>query len=285
MKLYLRNKDKLLILFLLIFFILVGYLSFIVFSEFILVILIITISSTLLVFIFEFYRRLNDKSTQIVEQQIQSKTQQENNYKQIESALSLFHTIKPDLPLPKMRGWAASPDFLKRIVYEVLSRKPNLIVEASSGVSTLMISYTLKKIGHGRVISLENDKKYYRKTKKLIKNHGLEEYSTLMYAPLKKVTIDGKSFKWYDTTSLELESAIDMLIIDGPIGSLQKLSRYPALPKFYEKLAENGVVLLDDGNRQGEKEIVNLWVAKYPHIRSEYLELEKGGYILFKEEK
>ena len=86
--------------------------------------------------------------------------QVKSDYKQIESLFSLYFSLKPDAPLPDTGGWALSPDLLKRILEVIHREKPRLVLEASSGVSTLITAYCLKQFGGGRVISLEHDAEY-----------------------------------------------------------------------------------------------------------------------------
>ena len=227
----------------------------------------------------ELYRRT---TIEIVEKHRESEYQRRNDYRQMEATFSLFFTIKPSLPLPSMRGWAASPDFLKRITEIVLSEKPTIVLEASSGVSTLMIAYALRRLGRGKVISLEHDPHYATVTQALVSFHGLDETATILYAPLKSVEIKGETWLWYDTEKLLLEEPVDLLVIDGPPAAVQKLSRYPALPVLYTKLRQNSTVVMDDGLRDDEQEIAAMWLAEFSDMESEFLQLEKGAFVFRK---
>ena len=71
-----------------------------------------------------------------------------------------------------------------------------------------------------------------------------------------------------------------MLVIDGPPGFLQKHSRYPALPMLNERLAEYCAVFLDDAAREDEQELVRRWLKENPGFQVEYIENERGCYIL-----
>ena len=44
----------------------------------------------------------------------------------------------------------------------IFSIKPDTILELGSGVSTIISAYCLKKIGNGKIISLDHEKEYYR---------------------------------------------------------------------------------------------------------------------------
>ncbi|NJL20513.1 MAG: class I SAM-dependent methyltransferase [Leptolyngbyaceae cyanobacterium SM1_3_5] len=205
-----------------------------------------------------------------------------NDFRQVEALMSLFFTTKPDVPLPNTREWAASPDLLKKIAEIVLTKKPELVLEASSGISTLIIAYCLKQLGCGRVVSLEHDLKYAMISQDLILLHGLEKIATVIYAPLEEVAIREKQWLWYSMNKLKLDRPIDLFVIDGPPSLTQKLARYPALPLLFNDLSDNATIILDDGYREDENEIVELWQQEFKQITSELLDLEKGAFIISK---
>jgi predicted O-methyltransferase YrrM len=206
----------------------------------------------------------------------------EVSVEQIESLFSIFSTLKPQLPLPTTRGWAASPDLLKEIISLTHRHKPQLVVEASSGVSTLIIAYCLQRLGAGKLVSLEHEQKFAQATQNNLSLHGLDDVATVIYAPLMEVEINGAKWLWYDLTKIEIPEAIDLLIVDGPPGTTQKLARYPALPMLHAKLSKKAIVLLDDGARADEAKIVEQWMAELKMSHSEYLPLEKGAYLIHK---
>src|SRR5215510_16062551 len=117
---------------------------------------VLSVMLTLMVLL-EVYGRLSEKLSETYRSLEQQRNQ---DYRQIESFFSLCFTLEPRLPLPNTRGWAASPDLLKKITEVILTERPSLVMEASSGVSTLVIAYCLKQLGQGRLISLEHDAKF-----------------------------------------------------------------------------------------------------------------------------
>jgi predicted O-methyltransferase YrrM len=220
------------------------------------------------------------ESTQLFNAEL--KRVNEVSVEQIESLFSIFSTLKPRLPIPTTRGWAASPDLLKEIISLTQRHQPQLVVEASCGVSTLIIAYCLQRLGTGKLISLEHESKFAQATQNNLSLHGLDDVATVIYAPLVEVEIKGAKWLWYDLTRVEIPEAIDLLIVDGPPGTTQKLARYPAMPMLHEKLSQKAMVLLDDGARSDEKQIVEQWVAEFQMSHSEYLSLEKGAYLIHK---
>ena len=212
-----------------------------------------------------------------------SQTKADNDYNQIEALLSVFATIKPELPFPAMRHWAASPDLLKALVEIMIEERPQLVVEASSGVSTLVTAYMLKRNGGGKVISLEHDSRYAEITRRNIRFHKLEEYVTVIDAPLAPAGIPGGDWQWYDLEHFHPDRPIDLLVVDGPPNFDQPMSRYPALPKLRQYLNERFTILADDAIRDDQKKMVERWAQEYPGLKVEHLDLEKGAFVIHHE--
>ena len=181
--------------------------------------------------------------------------------------------------LPVTEYWSAAPDFLKTISDYCLEKKPQVIVECSSGASSLVLSQCCKlnKIGH--VYSLENGEEFVSQTSQQLDDFLLSEYCDVIHAQLQDVQLNSSSFQWYALNNLP-EIEIDMLVIDGPPGFLQKHSRYPALPMLNERLGEHCAVFLDDAARDDEQELVRRWLKMYPEFQAEYIENERGCFIL-----
>ena len=206
--------------------------------------------------------------------------QQEMLWKQGEALNALLAFLRPNALFPPTRGWAASPDFLKLLAESIMSTRPESVVEASSGVTTLTSAYCLKRIGGGRVTALEHDEAYAAKTQAMICEHGLQDFATVVHAPLSRQSVNGEDFAWYDPAAVSAIERVDLLVVDGPPARTGPLARFPALPMFAGGLQENATILVDDGGRPPEQEMVRRWVAMYPGIQSEYIELEKGAFQL-----
>lgn len=239
-----------------------------------------TVASLLVIaVVLEVYRRL-EEDIRASRNRLEAGSFQD--YRQIEALLSLQNTLKPNLPFPATRDWAASPDLLKTIAEIILSKKPSLIVEASSGVSTLVAAYCLRQLGKGRVISLEHDPKYAAITRRLIEFHGLQDIAVVVDAPLKEYRIRDKTWLWYDTNAFTADEPVDLFAIDGPPSVIQPLARYPALPLMHGRLAEHAVIVLDDGGRDDERKIMESWSDEFPGLTAEFADLEKGAFIIRK---
>ena len=180
--------------------------------------------------------------------------------------------------LPVTENWSAAPDVLRLVSEYCLKNKPQTIVECSSGLTTLVLARCCQINGFGKVISLENGEEYAEKTCQQLQDFGLEDYAQVIHAPLEKVILD-RDYDWYSLESLP-EVTIDMLVIDGPPGFIQKNSRYPALPLLFDKFSAQSKMFLDDAAREDEKELVAQWQAEYSAIDHKYLEFERGCSVL-----
>jgi len=199
---------------------------------------------------------------------------------QTQSLLSLFPLLDITHPLPPMRGAAVLPDLADVILSLILERKPELVLEAGSGVSTLIIAYALRHVGKGRLISLEHEQAYLVQTMAHLERHGLTDVAAVVHAPLKTVMINGKRWRWYDTESLAMAKPIDLFFIDGPPGNTQNLARYPALPLLIAKLSADAVLILDDVNRGPEQRILRMWTTQFPDFKLQLVETFKKAASL-----
>lgn len=181
--------------------------------------------------------------------------------------------------LPVTENWSAAADFLKIITDYCLENKPHTIVECSSGISSLVLSRCCQLNQYGHVYSLENGAEFVAQTQQQIKKFSLSEYCNVIHAPLKDYLLNGENYQWFDR-SVYPDHEIDLLVIDGPPGFIQKHSRYPALPLLIEILAEHCVIFLDDAAREDEQEIVRRWLEAYPEFQFEYIENERGCSVL-----
>jgi predicted O-methyltransferase YrrM len=281
----LKNKYRLLTVFLSLIFVGIVWRGWFIVGEKVLVLALGAMLALLMLIQIESHYKIQQATQQLLQQQRnidKEKNKLYKQFKQIESLFSIFNSLKISQPLPSMGGWVISPDFGKIIVDLVFEKKPKLILEASSGVSTLLASYCLKQLGEGNVISLEEENKYAEVSNNALIKHGLKDIANVIHAPLKEIEIEGKKWIWYDLTEIKDIKPIDMLIIDGPAqyGREQKMIRYPALPLLFDSLSDEAIIILDDADRQDEKNIVDLWLKQFNCFEVERIDTEKGTVIL-----
>lgn len=205
---------------------------------------------------------------------------QERQRTQVQALLDLNTILRARAPLPPMAGWACTPELAVAIVDEHLRSTPRCVVEAGSGVSTLVHGYMLER-SDGRVWSLDHDLAFAERTRSHVAHHGLEARATIVDAPLIPYELRGESWQWYDIRHLPESREIDLLVVDGPPVSTQPLARYPALPLLVDRLADEAVIILDDAARPSERAVVQRWLAEYPNqLEHEFLPTLKGTSIL-----
>jgi predicted O-methyltransferase YrrM len=202
-------------------------------------------------------------------------------YRQLESLQALDTLLKLPAPLPPLREWAGSPDFLLELGRETISRQPMTIVECSSGASTVVAARCCQLNGKGHVFSLENATEFADKTRRLLHDAGLDDWATVIHAPLEPISISGDTYPWYSLAGLP-KLPIDILIVDGPPGFLRNQARYPAGALLIPRLSEGGIVMLDDANRDDERRIIARWKSEFPELDVETRSAEKGLALLIK---
>lgn len=225
----------------------------------------------LLCLAFELYRRLF----------WEVREERNRDYQQLESMQQLLRLIDIRSPLPRLRAWAISPDFANVMIAEIIRLKPRTIVDVGSGSSTILAAYALERYAPGgTVLSIDHESGYAARTQEQIALHGQTDRVDLRTAPLRKQTFTRGEWNWYDQAMLSSTCEVDLMIVDGPLSRLQPLSRYPAFPAFHDRFSAHAVILVDDGNDPDVKKMTELWVEEDPSFTREYLDCEKGAYLL-----
>lgn len=203
----------------------------------------------------------------------------QQQFQQIEALASLYYALRPRHPIPATRVWAASPDLLWHLYRTVRESGVRQVLECGSGVSTLILAYALQEQGEGRVYALEHDEAYARSTRDLLRQHQLQARAEVLHAPLRPVDLNGDTWLWYDTTAIPQQS-FDLIFVDGPPGATRDHARFPAVPLLRDRLADDGIIVLDDHSRPDEADIGRRWLDHYPELAAETLPHEKGTLVL-----
>lgn len=198
-----------------------------------------------------------------------------NEVRQATAMVELYRSISPRRFFPRTRGWAASPDFLLELYRTIRERRPELVVEVGSGVSTLVAAYALQQNGRGRLVSLDHDPEFADRTRYMLGLHGVSGGVEVRAAPLEPVRIGEGDWTWYPPEAFMDLRTIELLVVDGPPGRTGKLARFPALPLLRDRLAPGARVLLDDGARQEERLVAHRWQEDWGGDWS-YVPLNKG---------
>ncbi|HJQ07405.1 MAG TPA: class I SAM-dependent methyltransferase [Nocardioides sp.] len=200
---------------------------------------------------------------------------------QMQETIRLFTSFPVAAAVPPMGGWAASADLVGALVDEFLDRRPDLVVECGSGVSTLWLATAARQ--HSvptRIVALEHDAHYAQQTRALLARHGLSDIAEVRHAPLQVTDVGGTDHTWYSLSALQDLDGVGLLFVDGPPAALGEHARYPALPLLEDRLAARCSIVLDDMIREDEQEVAALWHERLPDLTRIDLRLEKGATIL-----
>lgn len=192
---------------------------------------------------------------------------------------NIANRLNFDRALPYTKDWSAAEDFLEIIADYCLKTRPGTIIECSSGLTTLILARCCQLNQTGHVYSLENGEEYAQKTSAQLEEFGLGEFATVIHAPLEKIQLNQHEYLWYNRSQLP-DTPVDMLVIDGPPGFIQKNSRYPAVPLLFNQFSNQCSVFLDDAARDDEKNIIQLWLSEQDVLQHNYVETERGCSVL-----
>lgn len=204
--------------------------------------------------------------------------EQEEHYRQTEALFSLFAVLKPAAPFPPLRRWAISPDFALLLYRLVMEQRPATVLELGSGLSTLVLAYTLQALGTGRLVSLEHHADFAAQTRLRLQEHRLQSLVEVIHAPLTPLSLEGGTWQWYSPSAIPPTGTIDLLVVDGPPEATGRLARYPAVPVLLSRLSEQAIIVLDDADRPDEQAIADRWATMGFNLA--HLDTEKGAAIL-----
>jgi hypothetical protein len=147
-------------------------------------------------------------------------------------------------------GWgnesfSALPEYLDAVAaYGRSATGP--VLECGSGLTTLVLA----AVG-ADVWTLEHDEQWFRTVRDQLQRLGMGVH--LRLAPLRNYG----QFDWYDVEP-EQFPVFSLVVCDGPPGDTRG-GRYGLLSVLEDRLVGGCVVLLDDADRPGERDIVTAW--------------------------
>lgn len=196
--------------------------------------------------------------------------------------VNVVNAADGNLPLPRSGGWSASPDVLVELITATTERRPSVILEFGSGLSTLMIASALAKVGGGRVVSIDHDAEFAARTRRQLEARGLAAFGEVRVAPITDQQIDGELRPWYDVAAIGEVEGIGIAFVDGPPAAIRPDVRYPALSWLWPRLEKGAVVFLDDAGRHAEREIAQRWARHFPEAKFVSSSAEKGILRIYK---
>lgn len=150
--------------------------------------------------------------------------------------------------------WALNDGGLDLLDRRLRQLRPRVAVEFGSGKSTPILR---KHSGH--VLSLEHLPEWAEKAERLC----VEGNGEIRIAELGEIESPAGPLPVYRT---ELPEVVDFALIDGPPGVI---GRGGTLFHLFGSLTSGSVVWLDDMDREGEQEILAMWMRWLPIRASE----------------
>lgn len=153
--------------------------------------------------------------------------------------------------------------FLK--VLELIHQKlnvPNCIVEFGSGASSIRLALNFPQT---KIVSIDADANFYDQTQELAKEFlKFPNLLQLKYQALSFQKYGAGNILTYTQDDSLSDINIDCVIIDGPPFYTLR-GREACLYQIYDQLRIGGLVILDDVNRESEKNILKNWLSVYPN--------------------
>ena len=162
-------------------------------------------------------------------------------------------------------GWSALDEYLRVGVEHVL-QADDAVVECGTGLSTLLFGAVAQQRGV-EYWALEHLPEWSEKLSQQLARYGVSvQVST---RPLRSYV----GFDWYDPPLHEMPPQFSLVICDGP-PSRTVGGRYGLVPVMRRRLKPGCIILLDDAEREHEREVAHLWQSELP-AAAEYLDGSK----------
>ena len=168
----------------------------------------------------------------------------------------------PDDALPHLGSWKADTGLLHLLVDLIEQKRPEQVVELGCGASSLVIGRALSLHGGGRLTSYDSHSHFASETGQWLRDHDIE--ADIRHAPLSQEAGKGWPGAFYEFDSIP--ARIDLLLIDGPSWSRHPLVR-GAAEQLFSRMSDDGVILLDDAARPGERVVARRWRRNWPYWR------------------
>ena len=185
---------------------------------------------------------------------------------QTEALLQLLPKITPRWLLPPLGRWALDARAMLHLAQIFEDTRPSRVLELGSGTSSVWLGYLAESVG-AQVVSVEHDEEFADRTDELLRLHGLNDVVTIKRAPLEPLRLGDVDYAWYAAGAFSDVKDVDLVLVDGPVGSTNRWARYPAVPMLWTALDRDAVVVLDDSTRADEADALDAWTAEYPLTR------------------
>lgn len=160
-------------------------------------------------------------------------------------------------------GWAAGSDYLIELA-ERCRTADGPILECGSGLTTLIAGVYAPR----RSVSLEQDPKWRRRVVRVARLAGVPV--DVRDTPL----VDYGDFDWFAVPEV-LPECFSLVVCDGPPGPTRG-GRVGLVPVMGDRIA-GATVMLDDTDRERERELMGIWGVSVVGERGRYSVLRVQG--------
>lgn len=163
----------------------------------------------------------------------------------------------------ELGSWALDADSISFLEAEIKRRRPRVILEFGSGVSTVCLARFISRFcGEGRIFSVEQDRQHMAKTSKLLEDANLSNLVEMVHSPVVWQYISGRHLPCYDIRNSNLADAMsdaqaEFVLIDGPAAGSG--ARFGTLELARPFVVDTARYCLDDGLRDDELAIASQW--------------------------
>jgi predicted O-methyltransferase YrrM len=185
----------------------------------------------------------------------------------------------------QLGAWTLGSRTINLLEREIHSRRPKVVLEFGSGISTVCIARFLADV-HGenadwQIVSIDQSADFAANTHALLGKLGLAGRVRLLTCPLVMQTIEGLTANCYTMASRDeigdLGAGADLVLIDGP--AAESGARFGTLPLARPYLAPDAQFVLDDALRDGELDVLHGW-RKLPYVRLRGMRLIDKGLLV-----
>ena len=199
-------------------------------------------------------------------------------------ALNALAPLRHDQIYP-LNPATLSPENSFTLCHEIIYRRPKRILELGSGSSTIFMARCLDLLGDddARIVCLEHVEFWCGEVKRMVEQAGLTNRVEVFHAPIvETLGPEDRPIFWYDLSVLpEDVGPFDFVLVDGPEGGKgDPLARYGAFRLLRRRLSRGALLLVDDGEREGETEIVRMWSRLEPRLQSTFIKSEEGLWLV-----
>lgn len=167
-------------------------------------------------------------------------------------------------------GPAIRASLARELVWQLVATRPRTIVELGSGSSTILLAKVLQslRIEGVRHVVIDHDARFLEITRANAQLNSVEGRIDFNLCPLGPVPSQSKP--WYQGVEdlCRAVAPIDLLLVDGPPAFTPQDagSRAAALPTCHQFLSRQALVIVDDADRSGEREMVRRWLSSFPDL-------------------